>query len=199
MSDLEPGVVLSPDTTAAMERLAQHRATPEQWACCEESAAEGGMAHACLLDLRARVEALEAKRDAEKALVLAAMKAQRQSAPTPLSLTFMVPPSNCRQRLMREGKGYPKSGCDSCGDLSPLWRQCDAVLESVAARPPIGPAPTGPAPAGSLVERVAIACAKPCNKTWDDQARAAIREVAAWLREALWEAAPDALEQEAGQ
>lgn len=33
----------------------------------------------------------------------------------------------------------------------------------------------------SLVERVAIVCAMPCKWTWDDQARAAIREVAAWL------------------
>ena len=51
-----------------------------------------------------------------------------------------------------------------------------ALAEQQAAPPP------EPAPAGSLVERVAIACAKPCNETWDDQARAAIREVAAWLR-----------------
>jgi hypothetical protein len=35
----------------------------------------------------------------------------------------------------------------------------------------------------SLVERVAIACAKPCNETWDDQAVAAICEVAAALKD----------------
>ena len=35
---------------------------------------------------------------------------------------------------------------------------------------------------GSLVERVAIVCAMPAKWTWDDQARAVIREVAAWLR-----------------
>lgn len=46
-----------------------------------------------------------------------------------------------------------------------------------------GTAPPKSASVGSLVERVAIACAKPCNETWDDQARAAILEVAVWLAE----------------
>ena len=55
---------------------------------------------------------------------------------------------------------------------------CGLAEQQVAAS-----APPKPAPAGSLVERVAIACAKPCNETWDDQARAAIREVAGWLAE----------------
>ena len=55
---------------------------------------------------------------------------------------------------------------------------CGLAEQQVAAS-----APPKPAPAGSLVERVAIACAKPCNETWDDQARAAIREVADWMRE----------------
>jgi len=52
-------------------------------------------------------------------------------------------------------------------------------------------------PAGSLVERVAIVCATPCKWTWDDQARAAIREVAAWLRAGLMLHAAELLEQEA--
>ena len=41
---------------------------------------------------------------------------------------YMVPPANCRQRLQREGKPYPKSGCEACGDMSPLWRQCNAAI-----------------------------------------------------------------------
>ena len=53
-----------------------------------------------------------------------------------------------------------------------------------------------PAPVGSLVEAVAIACAKPCNETWDDQARAAIRAVAEWLRGVSWPNAASALEKE---
>ena len=57
---------------------------------------------------------------------------------------------------------------------------------------------------GSLVKRVAIVCAMPAKWTWDDQARAVIREVAAWLRgrearvKASVEIAGD-LEREAGR
>lgn len=72
MPDLKPGVVLSPDTTAAMERLAQtnrstmnensYRATPEQWGDVEQMSAAwpSALLGPCILELRARVEALEA-------------------------------------------------------------------------------------------------------------------------------------------
>lgn len=39
-----------------------------------------------------------------------------------------IPPTNCRQRLQAEGKAYPKSTCQSCGNLSPNWKQCDIAL-----------------------------------------------------------------------
>lgn len=38
------------------------------------------------------------------------------------------PPENCRQRLMREGKPYPRSSCQACGKFSPRWKECDAAL-----------------------------------------------------------------------
>jgi hypothetical protein len=38
------------------------------------------------------------------------------------------PPANCRQRLVREGKPYPRSSCTTCGKFSPKWRECDALL-----------------------------------------------------------------------
>jgi hypothetical protein len=57
------------------------------------------------------------------------------------------------------------------------------------------------APADSLVERVAIAmrCAPNCDdESWETEARAAIREVARWLRsELVSRAVSDRLEQEA--
>jgi hypothetical protein len=65
MSDLEPGVVLSTSTIAAMERLStsphtamteQHRATPQQWADTEDWAAENLLCYSCLLELRARIK-----------------------------------------------------------------------------------------------------------------------------------------------
>jgi hypothetical protein len=45
-------------------------------------------------------------------------------------------PANCRERLQREGKPYPKSSCAACGKFAPNWRDCDALLaaEAVKAR-----------------------------------------------------------------
>lgn len=57
MADLDPGVVLSQSTVDAMNRLAQHRATPEQWAMLEDLGAPEY--DNTILELRARVEALE--------------------------------------------------------------------------------------------------------------------------------------------
>ena len=72
MADLEPGVVLSPSTVAAMERLStspriamteQHKATPEQWEHVSSAAMKQLVpwaTAACLLELRDRLAALEA-------------------------------------------------------------------------------------------------------------------------------------------
>jgi hypothetical protein len=71
MADLDPGVVLSQSTVDAMNRLAQHRATPEQWASLEQArepmevhpgvfiADKNTTLATTILELRARVEALE--------------------------------------------------------------------------------------------------------------------------------------------
>ena len=88
-----------------------HRAAPEQWGAMYEGAFHCDAESACLLELRARVEALEA--------------AQNQPA-----------------RAVTD----------------PVWTDT-------------------PAPAGSLVERVR----KAIKHEFDYDARAAIREVAAWL------------------
>jgi hypothetical protein len=109
---------------------ADYKATPEQWAFLRDCAANGptplrdqsAAQNSCILELRARVEALEA--------------AQR-----------------------------------------PRVFTADEVAPIVVS--------AAPAPAGSLVERVADALADEFQPsgTWHDEARAAIREVAAWLRE----------------
>ena len=57
---------------------------------------------------------------------LAKLRAMLESPPNPA--TQYVPPPKCRQRLRVEGKAYPKSTCQSCGSLSPNWKQCDAAL-----------------------------------------------------------------------
>lgn len=36
-------------------------------------------------------------------------------------------PANCRQRLMHEGKAYPRSSCEACGPMAPKWKECDGL------------------------------------------------------------------------
>lgn len=113
-----------------------HKATAEQWS---DAGAFASDTRACLLELRARVEALE---EAE----------------------------NDRR-----------------------FEQAKAIIDRHA-----------PAPASSLVERVAIALAESDHphQLWHADARAAIREVAAWLRDRggyPWAWVAQTLEQEAGR
>lgn len=35
---------------------------------------------------------------------------------------------NCRQRLAAQGKPYPRSSCEACGQFSPKSRECDAMI-----------------------------------------------------------------------
>jgi hypothetical protein len=46
------------------------------------------------------------------------------------ALSKAVPPSNCRQRLAAEGKPYPRSSCDICGQFSPKWRECNGLIDA---------------------------------------------------------------------
>lgn len=56
-------------------------------------------------------------------------------------------PDTCRQKLKKEGKPYPRSSCNFCGQLSPRWRDCDAMLYA-------SPQPTAPAVSPVDVEAV---------------------------------------------
>jgi hypothetical protein len=128
--------------------MTDHRATPEQWALVERWA-RTGPSNSCLLELRDRVEALEAAQPDEEADIVdyyAALSAQHQG------------------RAVFHGNSKPTPN--------------PSQIRS------------------SLVSRVskAICYAQQRDETGS---RAAIREVAAWLQDAgFWEAA-DALEQEA--
>jgi hypothetical protein len=152
--------------------MTDHKATPEQWAMLEERSAPEY--DNTILELRARVEALEA--------------AQQQPEP--------IDEEENDRRF------------HACMDLIK-----NATPEQIraAARLPEQGNPVeidGIAPASSLVKRVALAISgieyglerdeEAVN--WAPEARAAIREVAAWLREAHgWEQGAQALEREAGQ
>jgi len=97
---------------------------------------------------------------------------------------IVVPPQNCRQRLKSEGKFYPKSSCEVCGSIltnstSSMLQKCDAALAMEASQQ-LGP------PASSLVERVlqkVLDTPSPAPLSISpNQIRAAILEIAAWLR-----------------
>lgn len=53
-----------------------------------------------------------------------------------MSNEYKAVPANCRQRLASEGKPYPRSGCASCGQMSPNWRECDSMLSRPVPQPP---------------------------------------------------------------
>jgi hypothetical protein len=116
--------------------MTDHKATPEQWAYAEEWAAEKYACYSCIIELRARVEALECGKNVENL--------QRLSD----QLLDRLVELEADQWLRQHAKPKPE-----------------------------------PALAAPLVERVARAIGRDDEPIhWEPEARAAIREVAAWLR-----------------
>ena len=119
----------------------QHRATTEQWESIERYA-DTSDPYSCILELRARIEALEATQ-----------------SPSPSADRMLA-----LQDQIRDG----------------ALTLADALKE-------IGAAPIRSGPESPLVERVADAIGVAddeglTNMTWNNHSRAAILEVAAWLR-----------------
>ena len=113
-----------------------HAATPDQWANIEKFVSGYGY-NSCLLELRARVEALERE---------AAMNELRAASAEARPATFDEDENDRR------------------------FEQAKAIIDKLA-----------PAPAGSLVEWVVPAIHHSVDL--DLEARAAIRAVAAWMRD----------------
>jgi hypothetical protein len=121
----------------------QHNATPEQWAFVEACAPEDFAGYACILELRDRIEALEAAQQ---------------------------PPQDKLDRLIALDRDDP---AEDAAQQPPLFT-AEEVARIVA-----------PSPESPLVERVADAIAAQATSAGivnDRPARAAILEVAAWLR-----------------
>lgn len=72
----------------------------------------------------ATVEFLKINLDELKAI----LKDVEQCIPEKTETEPWKPPASCRQRLMQEGKSYPKSSCQVCGDFAPNWKVCDDAL-----------------------------------------------------------------------
>jgi hypothetical protein len=193
----------------------QYRAREEDWLMAEEVAGHDGedgyYAMRCVLELRARVHALEQRPiagDHEHAPVAeeSSVTAPPDAEDEPQTLhsvalrmvdtleRMKVLPEilDTLRRAIREPM-EPAASCPHIRSSDEGTSYCALAQQGNSSASLTG----SPAPAGGLVERVAIACARPSNKTRDDQARAAIREVAAWRREVGAPASARDLEQEA--
>jgi hypothetical protein len=204
-----------------------YRATADDWLNAETMAAHdsgnGYYALRCILELRARVEALEAFascphiRSSDEGTSYCALAEQTAAAP-PAALSDALIKAECALADIAEVAPVP-------GEPDPMkWaeRRCAEALAII--RPvmrqhkirtsewpgcgfnPPEPAPAAaPAPAGGLVERVTAAVNRTviCSQERNGIARAAIREVAEWFRtiaprgSEAWRMAAEVLEQEA--
>ena len=180
----------------------QYRATPHQWADQEKWARDDADS-SCILELRARVEELEATQHAHADTSRLSDEERRTVAKEISKPGRWQPlrPSDVGQSLRQPS---PATIAECGGPCEQGFEHCDCgLLEQLNP---------GPAATDSLVERVAqgIAAADDeglTNMTWNYHARAAIREIAAalidWhdsdqLIRTAWEAGKW-LEQEANQ
>ena len=152
----------------------QHRATPEQWALARRMAHRAEFS--CLLELRDRIEALEAAAKPNPDSSLEWRVSEHIKAQSVLTAALV--------KRLEALEGVPLDGAVPAkvpGGLPALAEKVKELEDTVNATTQ----PNHPAkPDSSLVKRVA--CAIYPDGSGDgfrEEARAAIREVAAWLRE----------------
>jgi hypothetical protein len=172
----------------------QYRATPEDWEYIRLRAEDGVLPSNCILELRDRIEALEAAQQ-DKLDRLIALDAA-DPTPDPAMAELRAASAEARPDVgVKQSFVPPHALVDKWfDDARALSSTPLGVTRKVAewaaqwgAAQLADPAPSAEAqPAGGLVERVAegIAAADDeglTNMTWNYHARAAIREVATWL------------------
>jgi hypothetical protein len=173
-----------------------YRAADDHWAIIERDFHYS--LPACLLELRARVEALEAaqqpaaqKHRAAARRAIESCMAQREEILTAFVAKYGFQPEEAIQVEQRQ--------LDGC---SYWWveRRSEVIQDDTEPAPTVKDSLTAapPAPPGELVERV-HSCIVGEPECGHMQARAVLREVASWLRSQPWigRAAADRLEQEA--
>jgi hypothetical protein len=147
--------------------MTSHKATLEQWALIQDCA-DDFSPESCILELRARVEALEAKSETQCLAILdwgkdvEAIKCWNEQQV---------------RRVMALEADAKANQRETFPTLDRALRNSDKLDRLIAQDRDDAPAPTD-----SLVERVADAIHR--NGDGDDfheEARAAIREVAAWM------------------
>jgi hypothetical protein len=145
--------------------MTDYKATPEQWAQCEEFLSNPvvGASDACILELRARVETLEA----------AAHKHIVETNSDIVALFTRVESLEAAER--QASKVYEISK-----PLKLTLKQQEEL--NALLRPSYKPSPNSSQIRCPLVNRVREAILNNGDgKDWADEARAAIREVAAWM------------------
>ncbi|NBW22353.1 MAG: hypothetical protein EBR82_81825 [Caulobacteraceae bacterium] len=207
-----------------------YRAMPSDWSTMKRRVTQEGSSTAArtLLELRARIEALEAAQQPEQITYepqwhrLSEREPQDcdrciyQLCPSVLheygiwcsvrngfwaadTGLFVGDPERISWRLARPHEIPPQPVPDHIADINKMvdtgWRNLHDLS------PIMEPAP--PAPADGLVKRVAdeLCRAQLDGPSWEPEARAAIREVAAWLRSdgPDWPSVASLLEQEANR
>ena len=162
--------------------MTDYKATPEQWAQCEDwvKSPVVGASDACILELRARIETLEA----------AAHKHIVETSANILALASRV-------EALEAGKRQASKVYEISKPLKLTPEQVQQALDQFL--PKIKPNPNDRQIRSSLLERVIMAIGRDSETARWNEARAAVREVAAWLRDRYGgpTASSTALEQEA--
>jgi hypothetical protein len=201
--------------------MTEHKATPEQWADTESWAAEKLSCYSCILELRARVEALEAKyttmrlatlewgADVDKVKRWSDQHLQRieaLEAAQPIDEeendrrfhACMDLIRNATPEQIRAAAGLPERKTSNVYEINEPLQLTPEQAQHV--RDLLAPEPRRNYPAkpdSSLVQRV-HSCIVGEPECGHMQARAAILEVAAWLRsELISRGVAERLEQEA--
>jgi len=190
--------------------MTEHKATPEQWADVEDWAAVNGVSHACLLELRARVEVLEnaaQKHIVETSANILALASRVEALERSQQLEPINEEENNRRfhacmdlirnatpEQIRAAAELPKRPASKVYEINEPLKLTPEQAQQV--RDLLAPEPRRNYPAkpdSSLVERVSTVIALEDEKHYwpgardaveTDMARAAIREVALWLNEA---------------
>jgi hypothetical protein len=182
-----------------------YRATPEQWKYLQEEAIDQELEASCIFELRARVEALEAaqqpaaqKHQSTARRAIQTCLAQREEILAAFVAKYGFQPDEAIQVEQRQ--------LDGC---SYWWveRRSKVIQDDTAPTVKDSLTPAPPATAEGLVERVKLIIAKTVAaeklavvepESWDGEARAVLREIAAatdqmapdrnltWERVALW-------------
>jgi hypothetical protein len=148
--------------------MTDYKATPEQWAAIEELGLGAFYGPACILELRARVEALEAANDTRRIDIIRLANAVANQISDRTKFFADVTPGDDDCQLNEEA------------DIVDYYAALAAQHQGRAVfHEDPKPIPDSFQTGRSLVERVRKALSYPP----EPYARVAIREVAAWLKE----------------